>query len=44
MFIEFITLAACAGAVFQASRGTTSTSAKIGMYGLISCTLVLVLF
>lgn len=44
MFIEVITLAACAGAIYQASRGTTSLSAKVGMYGLIGCTVILVLF
>lgn len=43
MFIEVVTLAACAGAGYQAYRGTTSSSAKIGMFALIGCTIVLVL-
>lgn len=44
MFIELIAVIACAGAIYQASRGTTSLSAKIGMVGLISCTLILAIF
>ncbi len=44
MFIELITIIACIAAVLQARKGTDSPSAKIGMYSLISCTLILVLF
>lgn len=44
MMIKLITLAACALALYEAYRGTTSFSAQIGMYGLIACTLIWVLF
>ena len=43
MFIEVLTLAACAGAVYQARDGSTSPSARFGMYGLISLIAILVL-
>ena len=43
MFIELITIVACTIAIYQASRGTTSQSAKIAIYALISCPLILVL-
>ena len=44
MFIELLMLIASVGAAFQAHQETMSKSARIAMYGLISCVLFFVLF
>ncbi|SMF22852.1 hypothetical protein SAMN02745866_01452 [Alteromonadaceae bacterium Bs31] len=43
MIVKSVVLALCAGAVYQALKGTGSPSAKLGMCCLISCTVILAL-
>ena len=43
MIFKALMLAVCLGAMYQASKGTTSFSAKVGMYFLISCSLLLII-
>ncbi len=43
MFFSVVAVVICGVAGFQAHKGTTNMAAKLAVYGLLSCILILVL-